>query len=235
MREVSILIPSYMENDNLPFLVDELQETMKGRSYEVILINDGNSDDSFKTVKDLEKKYKNVHGLFSHGRRGKTQAIKDGLRKSSGRIIVLMDADNQYSPRDITFLLEALRHSDAVNGWRIHRKDSATRKVESKIYNLLLRVFFGVKFRDCNSGLKVFKRKPIETIVDQMRERWHRYLLVLVASNNYRVIEVPINHFNRTVGKSKYPSSPLKLVWGFYDLLSVKIFLTRNSRRRGFF
>jgi dolichol-phosphate mannosyltransferase len=227
MSKISILIPAYMERENLPRLTKQLEETLRGKDFEVIIANDGNLDGSVQVIKDLEKKYREVKGLFSNERRGKTRAIKDGFQGSRGDVIVVIDADLQYSPEDIPKLTEALKHADVVNGLRVDRKDGITRVLESKIYNLLVRFFFGANFHDCNSGLKVFKREVLEDIVDQMRDGWHRYLLILALKKGHSVTEVPIRHYTRTVGRSKFSSSPLKLLGGFYNMLSVKASLMK--------
>jgi glycosyltransferase involved in cell wall biosynthesis len=230
MSKISVLIPAYMERENLPRLTKQLEETLQGKDFEVIVINDGNRDGSVQVIKDLEKQYREVKGLFSNERRGKTRAIKDGFQESRGDVIVVIDSDLQYSPEDIPRLIEALKHTDVVNGLRVNRKDGIIRILESKIYNLLVRFFFGVNFRDCNSGLKIFKRKVVEDIVDKMRDGWHRYLLILAVKKGHSVTEVPIKHYTRTVGRSKFSSSPLKLFGGFYDMLSVKASLMKLER-----
>lgn len=218
-----------MENDNLPKLAKQLEETFQEDDFEAIIVNDENIDGSVQTINELEKECVRIKGLFFCKRGGKTKAIKDGFEKSQGEIIVIMDADLQYSPEDIPRLIEALNYADATNGLRINRKDGIARILESKIYNLLVQFFFGVKFRDCNSGLKVFKRKVLKDIVDQMADGWHRYLLILANKKGYKVTEIPIRHYPRTAGLPKFPSSPLKLVKGFYDLLSVKAFTLKHK------
>lgn len=229
MSKISILIPAYMENENLPKLVKALERTLQGEDFEVIIVNDGNLDGSIQTIKELERKYSKVKGYFCNRRRGKTMAIKEGFKESCGGIIVIIDADLQYSPKDVPRLIGALKHADAINGLRIDRRDSLSRKIESKIYNILLHLFFNVKFYDCNSGLKVFKRGVLKEVVPELRDGWHRYLLVLVDKRGYRVLEKPIIHYKRTAGRSKF-TSPLKLFKGLYNMLSVKSYLLRLKR-----
>jgi len=231
MSEISVLVPAYMEKENLPRLTKQLEETLQRKDFEVIIVNDGNLDGSVQAIKDLEKKYREVKGLFSNERRGKTRAIRDGFQASRGDVIVVMDADLQYSPEDIPKLIEALKHADVVNGLRVDRKDGITRLLESKIYNLLVRFFFRMNVHDCNSGLKVFKRRVLKDIIDQMRDGWHRYLLILAVKKGHSVAEVPIRHYTRTVGRSKFSSSALKLLGGFYNMLSVKAFLMKLEKK----
>ena len=231
MSKLSIIIPACLEKENLPKLAKQLEGTLREDDFEVIIVNDGNLDGSVQTINELEKENGKMKGLFSNKRRGKTKAIKDGFEESRGEIIVIMDADLQYSTEDIPKLVKALKHADVTNGLRANRKDRIIRILESKIYNLLVQFFFGVKFRDCNSGLKVFKRKVMEEIVDQLRDGWHRYLLVLAVEKGYEATEIPIRHYPRTAGRPKFPSSPLKLVKGFYDLLSVKAFTLKQKHQ----
>jgi glycosyltransferase involved in cell wall biosynthesis len=224
MNEISVLIPAYDEGRNLPKLVASLKETLSSKNSEIIIINDGNSDGSFEIIKELETKYSGVKGLFSNIRQGKTRAIKDGFKIAKGDIIAMMDADLQYFSGDLHKLIAALNYADVANGLRVHRKDSTLRKIESRIYNSLVRLLFNVTLKDCNSGFKVFKRQVLEEIGDQLRDGWHRYLLLLAIKKGYHVVDIPIKHNPRKTGQSKYSSSPLKLLNGFFDLLSVKMF-----------
>ena len=226
-----------MERENLPRLVKELKEISWNDGFEVIIVNDDNLSSSVQTIKKLEREHAEVKCLLFDQRIGKTRAIREGFKESVGDIIVIMDADLQYSPADIPRLVEGLRHSDVVNGLRVDRKDRVIRILESKVYNLLVRFFFGMRFQDCNSGLKVLKREVMEDVVGLLRERWHRYLLVLAAKEGYNVIEIPIRHYPRTHGRSKFSSSPLKLINGFHELLLITVFhplqSIRRTKRRG--
>ncbi len=229
-NEISVLIPAYEEGRNLPELVAALKKTLSSENSEIVIINDGNSDESFEVVKELETKYSGVKGLFSNIRRGKTKAIKDGFKATKGDIVVILDADLQYLSGDIHKLIAALDDADVANGLRVHRKDNALRKIESRVYNSLVGLLFDVALEDCNSGFKVFKRKVLEETVGQLRDGWHRYLLVLAIKKGYHVVEVPIRHNPRKTGRSKFSSSPLKLIKGFADLLSVKMFVSQHKR-----
>lgn len=230
MSKISVLLPAYMEEDNLPRIIEQLEATFRGKNFEIIIINDDNINRSVETVKELEGKYGKVKTLFSNRRRGKTRAIKDGFNESQGEIIVVMDADLQYSPKDIPRLINALEHGDVANGLRVNRKDKTVRILESRIYNMLLHFFFGVTFRDCNSGLKVFKRGVMREIISQTKDRWHRYLLLLASEKGYKVVEIPVRHYPRAAGRPKFPSSPMKLIKGFYDLLSVRAFTLKQKQ-----
>ncbi len=109
------------------------------------------------------------------------------------------------------------------------RQDSIQRKAESKIYNTLIRLLFQVDFSDCNSGLKVFKRNALEAIIHEMKDGWHRYMLVLAEKKGYKVLERPVTHLKRIVGQSKY-TSPLKLFKGLCDIIAVAVYLHKCKR-----
>lgn len=223
---ISVLIPAYKEADSLPRLIESLKNALF-EGHEILIINDENSDGSIETIKKLQAKYDGVRGFFHTVRRGKTEAIKEGVKESKGDIIVLMDADLQYPPEEAVNLIKGLEHADVVNGRRKERRDSLRRRMESRIYNFLIQLFFRLKVYDCNSGLKVFRRKVLLDIAPALRPGWHRYLLVLADKKGYRVVEKPIRHCKRKTGRSKF-SSPSRLLKGFYDLLCVKALTLRR-------
>lgn len=227
MSKISIIIPAHMESENLPKLIKKLEETLWKEDFEVIIVNDDNQAASIETIEKLKKEYGQVKALFFDQRIGKTRSIREGFKISGGDIIVIMDADLQYTPADIPRLVEGLKQADVVNGLRENRKDQLLRILESKIYNLLMRLFFGLRVHDCNSGLKVLKRRVMEDIAEQLRRGWHRYILALTVKKGYSIIEISVRHYARAFGKSKFSSSPLKLLHGFCDLLSVRRIMTR--------
>lgn len=228
MKEISVLIPAHEEAENLPKLVEEIDEALSGWKYETIIINDGSNDGSTELIHELSQGNGKIKGVISKTRRGKTRAIKDGFKESTGDIVVIMDADLQYAANDIPTLVGGLKDADVVNGLRADRQDKANRKWESGLYNHLVRAFFNVNFRDCNSGLKVFRRAALEDFVHRLQDGWHRYLLVLAVRHGHKVVEMPIQHRKRTMGESKY-SSPSRLFKGFYDMTNV---LISTSKKR---
>jgi glycosyltransferase involved in cell wall biosynthesis len=219
---ISIILPAYAEAANLPQLIHELENTFSTREdFEILIVNDENPDGSVQIINKLMEQYNNVKGIFSEKRLGKTKAIKIGLNRSKGDVVVVMDADLQYLSQDVPKLIKMLDKADVVNGCRVNRKDSFLRIMESRIYNLLIRLLFRVNFKDNNSGLKVFKRKVMEEIISQPMDGLHRYFLVLAVKKGYKVIEVPIQHRPRIRSASKFSSSPFKLLRGFIDLIYV--------------
>lgn len=228
MTKISVLVPAYLESENLPRLVEEIEDTLQGEDFEVIIINDCCTGGGAQVAGELATRYRGVKCFFFGRRQGKTKAIKEGFKRASGEILVIIDADLQFSPKDIPKLINSLKRADVVNGLRVGRKDNVTRKIESRIYNFLVRLIFHTRFHDCNSGLKVLKRKVMKDLVNLLEDGWHRYLLVLATESGYRVAEIPISHYSRTSGRSKYLSSPVKLIRGFRDLLLVKAFVSKH-------
>lgn len=221
-EKVSIIVPAYHEAANLPPLAKRIDSAFDDNAYELIFSVDTNADGSFEVVRRLEEQYPQVRGVLSRKKRGKTKAIIDAFYASNGEIVVIIDADLQYPPEEIPKLTEKMDRYDVVNGKRIERKDNIFRIFESKTYNLLTSTLFEGSFQDNDSGLKAFRRIVLKDIVPYLQERWHRYLLVLTAERGYHIKEVPVNHYPRKYGSSKFAMSPLKLFRGFLDLLSVK-------------
>jgi len=217
---ISIIVPTFAERENIPKLVDSIKRVLV-EDYEIIFVNDANPDGSREVIEKMLDQHLEIKAVFNPVRYGKTRAIIDGLRKSVGDIIVLLDADLQYLPDDIPRLIKHLDFADIVNSRRVNRKDALHRKIESILYNLLIRLFFGLKVRDNDSGLKVFKRKVLVDIVPMLKPNWHRYLLVLARKKGYVVKEIAIEHHKRIGGRSKF-SHPLRLIKGLIDLFEVK-------------
>lgn len=221
-KKISVIVPAYCEAPNLPYMAKRVKQALDGKDFELIFTIDSNADGSFQVARQLEEEYTEVRALLSKKRRGKTKSIIDGFKASRGDSIVIIDADLQYPPEAIPRLAEKLDKYDVVNGRRIGRKDNLIRKLESETYNLMTSTLFKGHFEDNDSGLKAFRREVFRDIVPYLRERWHRYFLVLTAERGYDINEVSIPHYPRERGTSKFGASPLKLFKGFVDLVSVK-------------
>ncbi len=233
-HKISIVIPAYNEERTLPTLIERLVQTLEKNTIqgEIIIVNDGSTDETAKKAEELRKKYSDIQ-VFHHKRRmEKTAALHTGFEKASGEILAMIDADMQYAPEDLPKLLTKIHQGfDVVNGWRKHRKDSVLKKAPSSVYNFISRVSFGMKLHDFNSGLKVFKRKVLEDL--NLRRGNHRFLLNLAHHRGYRVGEVEIQHFPRELGKTKFGSS--RMFWGFFDLISLRLQLAFTERPMALF
>lgn len=233
-RQLSVIIPVYNEEQSLPILVERLVKTFENNNIKgnIIVVNDGSTDETWKISEGLSKKYNNVMILHHRTRKGKTAALHTGFENASGDILAMIDADLQYAPEDLPKLLELIHQGyDVVNGWRKHRNDPILKKIPSSIYNIVSRISFGTALHDFNSGFKVFKREILEDI--NLRTGQHRFILNLAHHKGYRVGEVEIQHSPRKLGKTKYGSS--RMFWGFFDLISLRLQLAFTERPMALF
>jgi len=229
MTDVSVVLPAHNEAKNLPILIPRIYETFDQHRIdgEVILVNDGSSDKTAEVAENLAGKYKSLK-VFHHLRnKGITQAFITAFKHVKGDIIVFLPTDLQSDPReDIPKLLNKMKLGyDLVTGWR-QRWTRPTRKIiESKIYSFLSRRIFGVNIHDFN-WIRAFKKEIIKDV--HLRKDWHRYFVVLVASKGYKIGEVKVNEYGRKGGKSSF--NLMRVLTGFFDLMTVKFYLSFTDR-----
>ena len=231
---VSIIVPTYNEEQTLPVLVERLVQTLdkNGIKGEIIIVDDGSTDQTSKIADEMCKKYEHMIVCHHKRRMEKTAALHTGFEIASGNILVMIDADLQYAPEDLPKLLAKIQQGyDAVNGWRKHRKDSTLKRIPSSIYNFVSRVSFRMNIHDFNSGFKAFKREVIEDL--NLRIGQHRYLLNLAHHRGYRVGEVEVQHFPRKHGRTKFGAS--RMFWGFFDLIALRFQLAFTERPMALF
>src|SRR4030042_1469169 len=217
--KVTILVPAYNEAANLPSLIEEFDHFIKAhKNYEVVFVDDG-SDDC--TAKELENYKRAYLRYFRHRHnRGKTQAISSGSREAKGYVIVVFDADLQYSTEDIPKLVDLIvEGADVATGWK---QEKYEKKFVSRIYNGWARKLFGLRIHDMNS-IKAFRKEVIEDI--PLRKEWHRYIVALAHDAGYRIAEVKVKLRPRRYGIPKYQHKSRILV-GVFDLLAVKFQLS---------
>jgi len=223
---LSIIIPVRNEAKNLPFLFDEIKKALGKFKFEVIVVDDGSSDNSGKIAK-VELKKRGIYGkvVFLKSGYGKGPALKAGFEEGKGDILAMMDADLQDDPADIEKLVEKIKEGfDMVVGWRKKRKDKLKTVISSKVFNFFVRLFTGVGLGDMNCGLKVFVKEIGEKV--EIYRGMYRFLPVFASWKGFRVTEVEVHHRKRRFGKSKY--SFWKAIDGVFDLLLVT-FLIRFS------
>jgi len=230
--KLSVFIPCYNEGENLPILIPLVAKTMKSllNPYEIIIVNDGSTDNTMGIATTLTKTYKNLK-VFNHPyNQGLTQAFVTFFENTSGDIIFFIPGDLQSNPKeDIPKLFEKINSGyDLVVGWRKNRK--GFKKYASIIYNLLSRILFGIKIHDSN-WIKAFKRKVVVDL--QLRSEWHRYIPMLVASKGYKVGEIPVKEYKRQHGISKFGSK--RLLTGLLDLIVVKFQISFMEKPMQFF
>jgi len=219
--EISVVVPVYNEEGNLPVLIPALVEVLKnlGRSYEMIFVDDGSSDESRRILKEMASEHASLRILRFKENRGLSTALVAGMREARGEIIVTLDSDLQNDPADIPRLLEYLDCYDMATGWRQKREDKWLKKISSKIGNLVRNWVSGENIQDSACTLRAFKKECIQEI--PVFNGMHRFLSTLVKMRGFGIIEVPVAHHPRRFGKSKY-NIRNRMVRSFIDLLAVR-------------
>ena len=219
--ELSVVVPVYNEEENLPVLVPRLAEVMKEtqKTFEMIFVDDGSTDGSPKILRETEARFPFVRVVRLKENRGLSTALLAGMRAVRGDIIVTLDADLQNDPADIPKLLAALKEYDMATGWRQKREDPWLKRISSKIANRVRNRLSGEAIQDSACTLRAFKRECVQSI--PIFNGMHRFLSTLVKMEGFSIIEVPVFHHPRKFGKSKY-NIRNRMVRSFVDLLAVR-------------
>ena len=227
MKSLSIIIPIFNEAESLPSLFKELKsEFGNSSSVEIVFVNDGSTDSSQQGIERaiLDNSAWKMINLYRNY--GKSVALQAGIECSSGEIIGTLDADLQDDPKEIAKLIDLSEKFDLVIGWKKNRLDPLEKRIASKIFNFFIRVFSGLKIKDSNTGIKIFKREVAESL--NLYGGRHRYIPLLAHQKNFSVGEVAVNHRKRKFGDSKYGSERYK--HGFFDFLTI-LFLGKYMDR----
>ncbi len=228
---LSLIIPVYNEEENLPLLytsIDQALAPLKD-TWEVIFVDDGSRDGSFNVLRSLvEKDPEHVRVLSFRRNFGQTAAIAAGLDHACGEIIVLLDADMQNDPADIPMLLPKLDEGyDLVSGWRKDRKDNRlTRTLPSNLANGLISWTTGVHLHDYGCTLKAYRRDVLEGF--RLYGEMHRFIPVFAHAVGAKITELPVHHHARKFGKAKYGLE--RTIKVLLDLFTVKFLLTYSSK-----
>lgn len=234
---ISVVIPLFNEKESLPELTSWIDRVMKANSftYEIILVNDGSTDGSWDTVKELAESNRNIHGISFRRNYGKSAALYCGFAKAEGDVVFTMDADLQDSPDEIPEMYRMIVEDgyDLVSGWKQHRKDNAlTKNIPSKLYNATARCITGIKLHDMNCGLKAYRREVVKSI--EVYGEMHRYIPYLAKNAGFtRIGEKPVHHEKRKYGTSKFGMN--RFVNGFLDLQSLWFLATFGKKPMHFF
>ncbi len=228
--EVSIFLPVYNEEPNLPPLHAKLDQALKalGRTAEIVYVDDGSTDGSLKVLRELARVDSRVRVVALRRNYGQTAAMAAGIDAASGDVLIPMDADMQNDPADIARLLAKLDQGyDVVSGWRKDRQDKLiTRKIPSMLANRLISWIGGVPLHDYGCSLKAYRRESIEDV--RLYGEMHRFIPIYASWGGARVAEIPVEHHARTMGKSKYGlSRTLKVV---FDLMTIKFMASYQTK-----
>ena len=221
--DISVIVPLFNEAESLPELYAWIQRVMNENkfTYEVIFINDGSTDNSWKVIQDLKSKSDNVRAIRFRRNYGKSPALFCGFERAEGDVVITMDADLQDSPDEIPELYRMVMEDgyDLVSGWKQKRYDNTfTKNIPSKIYNATARKVTGLKLHDMNCGLKAYRKEVIKNI--EVYGEMHRYIPYLAKNAGYTNIgEKVVIHRKRQYGVSKFGLE--RFVNGYLDLFSL--------------
>lgn len=220
---ISVVIPLLNEQDSLTELHDWIAKVMQSNrfSYEIIFIDDGSTDNSWKTISNLSSQNPNVKGIRFLKNFGKSQALHAGFEKAIGDVVITMDADLQDNPDEIPELYSMIENDgfDLVSGWKKKRYDSVISKnMPSKLFNWAARKTSGVKLHDFNCGLKAYKLELVKNI--DVNGEMHRYIPVLAKNAGFiKITEKIVQHQARKYGETKFGMN--RFVHGFLDLITI--------------
>ncbi len=228
--DLSVVIPVYNEEESVRELSDWIERVCvsSGYSFEVLFIDDGSTDSSWKKIRELAEEKKSVKGIRFRRNYGKAAALHTGFAESSGDVVITMDSDLQDSPDEIPELYRMIREDGyhLVSGWKKKRYDPFIKKSTSKVYNLTARVASGIRLHDFNCGLKAYRSDVVKSI--EVYGEMHRYIPMLAKEAGFRKIgEKVVEHRPRKYGITKYGLD--RFVKGYLDLLTIG-FITRFGK-----
>ena len=233
--DISVVVPLYNEQESLAELVAWIDRVAKQNNltYEVIMVDDGSSDDSWNEVERLKATYPAIRGIRFARNYGKSAALYCGFAAAEGEVVFTMDADLQDSPDEIPEMRRMILEDgyDLVSGWKKKRYDPAGKRLPSKFFNWTARVVSGIKLHDFNCGLKAYRRKVIKSI--EVYGEMHRYIPILAKHAGFkRIGEKVVQHQERKYGVSKFGME--RMVKGYLDLISVS-FMSHFGRSPMYF
>ena len=230
--DISVVVPLFNEDESLPELAAWIERVMTANhySYEVIMVDDGSNDNSWKVIEGLAQINNCIRGIKFQRNYGKSAALNEGFKAAKGDVIITMDADMQDSPDEIPGLRKMIVEDgfDMVSGWKKKRYDNAlTKNIPSKLFNVTASKASGIKLHDFNCGLKAYKNKLVKSI--EVYGEMHRYIPLLAKWAGFRNIgEKVVEHRARKYGVTKFGWN--RFVNGFLDLFSI-MFMGKFGKR----
>ncbi|HET6350432.1 MAG TPA: glycosyltransferase family 2 protein [Candidatus Krumholzibacteria bacterium] len=225
--KISVVIPCYNEQESLTELYEKLEAVMHEMKcdYEYIFVDDGSTDRTVAVMRSLRDRSPRV-GIISFRRnQGKAAALNVGFQAADGDYVVTMDGDLQDDPGEIPALMRKIEAgADLVSGWKTNRQDPLSKTLPSRVFNKVTSLATGLKLHDFNCGLKMYRRDVTESI--HVYGELHRFIPALAAWEGFRVDEVPVKHYKRKYGQSKYGAR--RFLNGMFDLMTT-MFVTRRA------
>ena len=236
MTDISVVVPLFNEDESLKELVNWISRVTDshGFSYEVILVDDGSTDNSWRVIGELANNNSNIKGARFNRNYGKSAALDTGFKIAAGEVVITMDADLQDSPDEIPGLYQKIKEEDfdIVSGWKKKRHDPISKTIPSRFFNLVTRLMSGIKLHDFNCGLKAYKNEVIKNV--QLYGEMHRYIPVIAKWQGFSSIgEQVVVHQKRKYGKTKFGFE--RFIFGFLDLLTITFVSKFRKRPMHFF
>lgn len=230
--DISIIVPLFNEEESLPHLAEWIDKVMKANcfSYEVVMVDDGSKDCSWKVIEQLSSANPSIKGVKFRRNYGKSAAMNVGFEHAKGDVVITMDADLQDSPDEVPELYRMIKEDgyDLVSGWKKKRYDSKlTKNIPSKLYNATTRKLSGIKLHDFNCGLKAYRNEVVKSI--EVYGEMHRYIPVIAKWAGFNKIgEKVVQHRKREFGVSKFGMN--RFVNGYLDLMSI-MFVSKFGKK----
>lgn len=233
---ISVVIPAYNEAESLPELCTWIDRVMQTNSfsYEVIVIDDGSTDDTWEVLQAISSKNPAIKGISFKRNYGKSGALNRGFDLATGDVVFTMDADLQDSPDELPALYKMIKEEgyDLVSGWKKKRYDPLSKTIPTKLFNGATRVISKVKLNDFNCGLKAYHHKVVKTI--DVYGEMHRYIPVIAKWAGFSKIgEKEVQHRERKYGVTKFGLE--RFIFGFLDLMSITFVSKFKNRPMHFF
>jgi glycosyltransferase involved in cell wall biosynthesis len=234
--DVSIVVPLFNEDESLPELCAWIERVCNANnlSYEIILVDDGSTDDSWQVIENLIATNTNIKGIKFQRNYGKSGALNEGFKAAKGDVVITMDADMQDSPDEIPELRRMIIEDgyDLVSGWKKKRYDPLTKTIPTKFFNGVTSRTSGIKLHDFNCGLKAYKKKVVKSI--EVYGEMHRYIPVIAKWAGFRKIgEKVVEHRARKYGTTKFGWE--RFINGFLDLATITFVSKFGKRPMHFF
>jgi len=216
---ISVIVPVLNEEGSLDKFYIETSTALREYSdWEIIFVDDGSDDESFNIIRGIAEKDSRVTVIQFFKNFGKADALSEGFNQANGDVVITIDADLQDDPAEIPQLITKIQDGwDVVSGWKKDRKDPASKRIPSKLFNLVTRIFTGIKLHDFNCGLKAYRLKVVKAI--DVYGGLHRYIPALAGQKGFTVTEIVVNHRPREFGETKYGGN--RFFHGFFDLFTM--------------
>src|SRR6478735_6786419 len=234
--DISVVVPLLNEAESLPELTAWIARVMQANNftYEVLLIDDGSTDNSWKIIRELGAQNPAIKGIRFNRNYGKSAALNVGFKETKGEVVITMDADLQDSPDEIPELYRMIKEDqyDLVSGWKKKRFDPLSKTIPTKLFNGATRKLSGIQLHDFNCGLKAYDQRVVKSI--DVYGEMHRYIPVIAKWNGFgKIGEKVVQHQERKYGVTKFGLE--RFIYGFLDLMSITFVSKFKKRPMHFF